>query len=176
MKKSIIFIMACLCLIGSGCVSEDISQVEKQETQVENIVRQYYNSRINGDYENASNLLVFNDATENMKMMFPESFSNTPIQSYTIERIEALTPELYEVKVIGVYLTPVEFIYENGEIVGSKSESDRNWHVDCFESTIYTAYIDGKWGICLSARYVPEEMYEFPEDSLMGGEILNMVE
>lgn len=166
------------CVLLSGC-SQTTAQAETTEEQVESVVRQFYDYLVSSNYEEASSMLIFSEATEkeNMRDLFPESFGNAPTQSYTIEEIKELTPELYEVNVIGVYLTPFEFVYDDsGEVMGIKEKSENRWHVDSFSSTKYIANVDGEWGVCISARYVPEGMYDFSEKELEGGQGLPTID
>ena len=166
------------CILLAGC-SHTTVQRETTEEQIRNIVKQFYDHCVSGNYEEASSMLIFSEATEkeNMRDLFPESLGSAPTQSYTIEEIKKLTPELYEVNVIGVFLTPFEFVYDDsGEVIGTKADSGGRWHVDSFSSTNYIAKVNGEWGVCISARYVPEEMYDFSENELQGGQGLPIID
>ncbi len=160
-----------LVIVITGCGTE---KNDNQDTQVERAVREFYTDLKDGNYEDAAEMLIFSEATQDMKDLFPSSFSNSPIQSFSIDSIEKFTDDLYKVHVIGINLLPFELIYdESGKVVGTKENPNKTWHIDSFDNEHYAARVDGRWGICISPRYVPEGMYSFTEEDLDGGHIIS---
>jgi hypothetical protein len=168
------FVISLLLLGGvvfalAGCGTAE-QESQDAESQVIAMVQEYYDSRIRGEDEAAADLLLFSEATQDMKQAFPGAFQTTPVQSYTIREVSQLTEDLYRVNIVGVFLTPYELVYnEDGEVVGTSFGDGRPWYVNSFDKISYAAYVDGKWGFCISAQYVPDGMYDFPEEEL--GEI-----
>lgn len=157
-----------LCIILGGCTAEQAeTQVSNTEQQVRELFQSYYDNQINGNYEDAFSLMLFSDSTADERSLFPESFLSTPVQSYTILSVNELTTELYEVYIIGTYLTPVKIVYgDDGVAIGIESNKTERWFVDTFNKASYAVCVDGKWNVCNSARNVPDGLYEFSEKEL----------
>ncbi len=154
-------------LLLASCTADAAPTGKNAEEQVDALVRQFYNDRLAGNHEEAAALLLFSERTSDMKDLFPGSFYTTALQSYTVNNIEKLTDELYSVNVIGLILYPFDLVYgEDGKVIGTKDTTGAKWQVNSFDTTLYVARINQKWGICISARFVPEGMYDFPENEL----------
>lgn len=166
-----------LILTVAGCGGAAADTTQDPEDAVREVVRAYYTDRINGDYEQAASYLLFSKQTEDMKDAFPGCFETDLIQSFSINEVTKLTDELYRVNVVGLYFLPWEWVYdEDGNMVGTDCSGGHDWYLNCLDVDNYVAYSDGKWGFCISARYVPEGMYDFSEEELQGGNSIGSVD
>lgn len=165
---SILCVVFSFCIGLSGCAEDvSISQKETSEEAVEKIVQRFYNCKVEGNFDEATSLLIFSEETADERELYPGAFSSTPTQSYTIDAIEELAPKVYEAHVIGTYLAPFQVVYgEDGEATGISGDGMNRWYLNVFSQNVYIVKQNGKWGICPAARNVPKGMYEFPPEEL----------
>lgn len=146
----------------SGCASNASDDVSK----ITQLVERYYDARIEQNDDAAIAVMYFGEGMDDLKALYTDFSGSSLVQSYTVYDIQELTSKLYEVNVVGVQLSPVEFVYgDDGAIIGTKEPTDgRKWHVQSLDVTNYAAYIDGNWRFCVSSKVVPEELYDFSEE------------
>ena len=159
-----------LTIVGAGCSATRTDMSKNIENEIRDLVHEYYTNLVEGNYDKAVSYLLFSERTEDMKVWFPGCYETDLIQSFTISEITKLTDELYKVNVVGITLMPYELVYDQkGNIIGSNNNEGLDWYINCFDADNYVALSDGKWGFCISARYVPEGMYDFSENELEVG-------
>lgn len=125
--------------------------------QVENFVETYYERQIEGNYEDALDMLQFTDDTMFLRDAMTASFEGFHVKAYNIKNIEELASNLYQVDVEGV----MDATYDQGLLDYQKGVVEQSFAVKN-----YVIYNEGEWRFCISNRFVPKEIYDFPDDEI----------
>lgn len=157
----------------SGCASDASDDVSK----ITQLVERYYDARMEQNDDDAIAVMYFGEGMDELKDRYTDFSASSLVQSYTVYDVQELTSELYAVNVVGVQVSPVEFVYgDDGEITGTKEPTDgRKWYVQSLDVTNYAAYIDGSWRFCVSSEVVPKELYDFSGEGKQEGTVLPVI-